>query len=74
MVRNGYLNAAVAMAAAYADETGATVHVIAGTDHLMQSPRLVGLPLIGRPVFRESLRDALGGRAFWASQPPNTLD
>ncbi len=74
VVRNGDLNAAVAKAAADADETGATVHVIAGTDHLMQSPRLVGLPLIGRPVFRESLRDALGGRAFWASQPPNTLD
>ena len=74
VVRNGDLNAAGAKAGADADETGATVHVIAGTDHLMQSPRLVGLPLIGRPVFRESLRDALGGRAFWASQPPNTLD
>ncbi|MBI2789868.1 MAG: hypothetical protein HYX59_14430 [Elusimicrobia bacterium] len=74
VVRNGDLNAAVAKAAADADATGATVHVIAGTDHLMESPRLVGLPLIGRPVFRKSLRDALGGRAFWASQPPNTLD
>lgn len=74
VVRNGDLNAAVAKAAADADATGATVHVIAGTDHLMQSPRLVGLPLIGRPAFRKSLRDALGGRAFWASQPPNTLD
>lgn len=74
VVRNGDLNAAVAKAASDADETGATVHVIAGTDHLMESPRLVGLPLVGRPVFRKSLRDALGGRAFWASQPPNTLD
>lgn len=74
VVRNGDLDAAVAKAAADADATGATVHVIAGTDHLMQSPRLVGLPLIGRPVFRKSLREALGGRAFWASQPPNTLD
>lgn len=74
VVRNGDLNAAVAKAAADADATGATVHVIAGTDHLMQSPRLVGLPLIGRPVFRKSLRAALGDRPFWASQPPNTLD
>lgn len=74
VVRNGDLNAAVAKAAADADAAGATVHVIAGTDHLMQSPRLVGLPLIGRPSFRKSLRDALGGRPFWASQPPNTLD
>ncbi|MBI2387087.1 MAG: hypothetical protein HYV14_13935 [Elusimicrobia bacterium] len=74
VVRNGDLNAAVAKAAADADASGATVHVIAGTDHLMQNPRLVGLPLIGRPSFRETLRDALGGRPFWASQPPNTQD
>lgn len=74
VVRNGDLNAAVAKASADADASGATVHVIAGTDHLMQSPRLVGLPLIGRPTFRKTLRDALGGRPFWASQPPNTLD
>jgi hypothetical protein len=74
VVRNGDLNAAVAKAAADADASGATVHVIAGTDHLMESPRLVGLPLIGRPSFRKTLRDALGGRPFWASQPPNTQD
>lgn len=74
VVRNGDLDAAVAKAAADADASAATVHVIAGTDHLMQSPRLVGLPLIGRPTFRKSLKDALGGRPFWASQPPNTLD
>lgn len=74
VVRNGDLNDAVRKAAADADASGATVHVIAGTDHLMQSPRLVGLPLIGRPSFRETLRAALGGRPFWASQPPNTLD
>lgn len=74
VARNGDLDAAVAKAAADADASGATVHVIAGTDHLMQNPRLVGRPLIGRPSFRTTLRDALGGRPFWASQPPNTLD
>lgn len=74
VARNADLDDAVRRAAADADASGATVHVIAGTDHLMQSPRLAGLPLIGRPSFRKSLREALGGRPFWASQPPNTLD
>ncbi|MCR4296671.1 MAG: hypothetical protein NUW21_14155, partial [Elusimicrobia bacterium] len=74
VARNGDLDDAVRRAAADADASGATVHVVAGTDHLMQNPRLAGLPLIGRPSFRGTLRDALGGRPFWASQPPNTLD
>ena len=74
VVRNGDLDRAVSQAAEDADAAGATVHVIAGTDHLMQNPRLVGWPLIGRPSMRKTLRDALGGRPFWASQPPNTLD
>lgn len=74
VVRNGDLDRAVAKAAADADAAGATVHVIAGTDHLMQNPRLVGWPLIGRPSMRLTLRDALGGRPFWASTPPNTQD
>ncbi|MEQ1918547.1 MAG: hypothetical protein ABL955_05060, partial [Elusimicrobiota bacterium] len=74
IVRNGDLDRAVAKAAMDADEVGATVHVIAGTDHLMQNPRLIGWPLIGRPSMRKTLRAALGGRPFWASQPPNTQD
>ena len=74
VTRNGDLNRAVAKAAADADATGGTVHVIAGTDHLMQNPRLVGWPWIGRPSIRKTLRAALGGRPFWASQPPNTQD
>jgi hypothetical protein len=73
VVRNGDLDAAVARAAADASETGATVHVIAGTDHLMQNPRLAGVPLIGRPSFRRTLRAALGGRPYWAGQPPGTI-
>lgn len=72
VARNGDLDRAVAKAGEDADAAGATVHVIAGTDHLMQNPRLVGWPLIGRPSMRATLRGALGGRAFWASQPPNT--
>jgi adenylate kinase len=73
VARNADLDAAVTSAAAAADETGATIHVIAGTDHLMQRPRLNALfPWLSRPSFRGSLRAALGGRPFWASQPANT--
>lgn len=73
VARNEDLNRAVARAAAEADETGATVHVIAGTDHLMENPRLNdAFPRLARPSFRRSLRAALGGRTFWASQPANT--
>ncbi|PIR19471.1 MAG: hypothetical protein COV48_01790, partial [Elusimicrobia bacterium CG11_big_fil_rev_8_21_14_0_20_64_6] len=74
VTRNGDLDRAVAKAAADADSADGTVHVIAGTDHLMQNPRLVGWPLLGRPAFRKTLRAALAGRPFWASQPPNTQD
>jgi len=74
VARNADLDRAVAKAADDADASGATVHVIAGTDHLMQNPRLTGLPLIGRPTVRRSLHDALAGRPYWASQPPNTQD
>lgn len=72
VVRNGDLNQAVAQAAADAEALGATLHVIAGTDHLMQNPRLAGMPLIGRLSLRRSLLRALGGRPYWASQPPAT--
>lgn len=72
VARNKDLDLAVERAAQDADANGGTVHVIAGTDHLMKNPRLVGWPVIGRPSFRKSLRAALAGRPFWASQPPNT--
>lgn len=70
VARNGDLDRAVARAAAEADKTGATVHVIAGSDHLLQNPRLRRLPLLGRPVFRKGLLEALRGRSYWASKPP----
>lgn len=74
VARNKDLDAAAAKAAADADKSGATVHIIAGTDHLMQNPRLNDfLPWLFRPSFRKSLEAALGGRPFWASQPANTI-
>jgi len=69
--RNGDLDAAVARAVRDAEESDATVHVIAGADHLLEHPRLsAALSRVMRPAFRSSLRAALSGRAFWASMPP----
>lgn len=70
--RNADLDRAVARAAADADRMGGTLHVIAGSDHLLENPRLSRLPLVGRPRFRSSLRAALGGRTYWASKPPDS--
>ncbi|UPT74320.1 MAG: hypothetical protein M0D55_00775 [Elusimicrobiota bacterium] len=70
--RNKDLDDAVARAAGDAD-AGASVHVIAGSDHLMRSPRLAGVPWLGRPRLRPSLRAAIAGRPWRASQPANTI-
>jgi adenylate kinase len=72
--RNPDLDDAVRRAADEAGASGGSVHVIAGTDHLMQSPRLDSFfGESARPRFRASLKEALAGRPYWASQPPNTL-
>ncbi|MFI5346516.1 MAG: hypothetical protein ACHQ51_09105 [Elusimicrobiota bacterium] len=71
--RNRDLDDAVARAADDADAIGATVHVIAGADHLQENPRLnAALGRLLRPTFRASLRAALAGRAFWASMPASS--
>ena len=70
VARNADLDRAVAAAADDADANGATVHVIAGSDHLVQHPRLgMFFPRLARPRFRASLAAALGGRPYWASRP-----
>lgn len=70
VARNADLDAAVRGAAADADEDGGTVHVIAGTDHLLRDPRLARvMPRALRP----SLRKAIGGRPWRASQPAHTV-
>lgn len=73
VVRNGDLDRAVAAAVGDAAAHDATVHVVAGTDHLMQSPRLARVPWFGRPRLRATLRAALGGLPYWAGQPANTI-
>jgi hypothetical protein len=70
VARNRDLDAAVARAVRDADAAGATVHVIAGADHLLENPRLSALTAgLVPPAFRASLRSALSGRPFWASKP-----
>lgn len=70
VARNGDLDRAVAKAAADAEKTGATVHVIAGSDHLQEKPRLRAFfPRWFRPRLRSTLAAALGGRPYWASKP-----
>ena len=68
--RNRALDAALAEALADAAEDGRTVHVIAGAEHLVEHPLLSGLPLLGRGRLREGLREAVGGRRYWAAKPP----
>jgi hypothetical protein len=73
VARNADLDRATAAAADDADASGATVHVIAGSDHLMQNPRLgIFFPRLARPAFRASLAAALAGRSYWASRPAET--
>ncbi|MDE2511877.1 MAG: hypothetical protein KGL74_12215, partial [Elusimicrobia bacterium] len=73
VARNRDLDAAVARAAAEADESGAAVHVIAGADHLLERPRLSAFfGRIVRPSFRATLRAALAGRPFWAGMPSSS--
>jgi hypothetical protein len=73
VARNRDLDRAVAKAAADAGEDGASVAVIAGSDHLLENPRRVmALPRVFAPRFRESLKAALGGRTWWASRPPES--
>ncbi|MDE2293654.1 MAG: hypothetical protein KGL53_16355, partial [Elusimicrobia bacterium] len=68
--RNADLDRAVAQAAADADRDGASLAVIAGSDHLLERPRLsAAFPRLVRPSFRRSLREALGARSYWASRP-----
>lgn len=70
VVRNADLDAAVRGAVDDAREDGGTVHVIAGTDHLLRDPRLARvMPRALRP----SLRAAIGGRPWRASQPAHTV-
>jgi hypothetical protein len=70
VARNADLDTAVAKAAADAEKTGATVHVIAGSDHLLQRPRLFAFfPRLFPPSFRETLAATLSGRPYWASKP-----
>lgn len=67
--RNAVLDRRVAEALSETAQSGKSLHVIAGGEHLVERPMLMGVPLIGRPQMRRGLREALGGRGYWAGMP-----
>ncbi|MFA5140680.1 MAG: hypothetical protein WC728_15745 [Elusimicrobiota bacterium] len=65
--RNQDLDAALRQAL----ESDASVHVIAGAEHLVDRPLLVKWPVIGGYKIRKGLLRAIDGRPFWAGKPPD---
>ncbi|MBI4346604.1 MAG: hypothetical protein HY553_07095 [Elusimicrobia bacterium] len=67
--RNPSLDQSVARAVRVAREGDRTLHVIAGAEHLVASPLLNGLPLVGRARPRAELAAAIGDAPYAASMP-----
>lgn len=72
--RNKDLDRSLAQAVSAAKSSGATVHVIAGAEHLVDRPLLVDVPLLGSSRLRKGLRDLLSGAPYWSSMPADTPD
>jgi len=70
--RNRSLDAVLARTMGEAREAGKTVHVIAGTEHLMERPLWVRLPLIGGQRVRRTLLRTLGDSPYWIGRPPES--
>lgn len=67
--RNASLDRALAATLAEAGREGASVHVIAGSQHLFARPLLSGFPLAGGMRLRPRLRRALSSTAFAVDKP-----
>ncbi|MBI5201637.1 MAG: hypothetical protein HY925_08645 [Elusimicrobia bacterium] len=67
--RNPSLDMAVVRSLDFSAETGKTVHVIAGSEHLVERPLLAAMPLAGAIRVRGELANAIGGAAYHASMP-----
>jgi len=74
MRRNVELDKSVRAALCEVDRNGDSLHVIAGAEHLVSRPLLSGVPFIGRPRLRPGLRDAVGGRPYWARKPADSKE
>ncbi|TBR20993.1 hypothetical protein EPO15_11450 [bacterium] len=66
--RNVSLDRSIAAALESSRETGRSVHVIAGSEHLLQKPDWLSAPL-GPYRIRKTLAAALAGVPYWAEKP-----
>ena len=69
--RNGELDRQVASAIARAEGEGLTVHVIAGGEHLLEHPLLLGIPGFGASP-RARLAEAIGKTPYFAAMPASS--
>lgn len=70
-LRNVSLDRSLAAALASSKETGRTVHVVAGSEHLLEKPDWLSAPLGGFKI-RRSLAVILSGVPYWARKPPDS--
>jgi hypothetical protein len=70
--RNRDLDRAMGRELATAARSGASIHVIAGAEHLVDRPLWSDVPLVGSTRLRKSLARLLGGAPYWAGKPPDT--
>ncbi|MBI5211195.1 MAG: hypothetical protein HY927_14580 [Elusimicrobia bacterium] len=71
-LRNKVLDRSIRAALDEADQGGKTVHVIAGSEHLVRKPWWADAPLFGGARMRRALARTLKGRAYWAGKPGET--
>ncbi|TPW19012.1 MAG: hypothetical protein FD126_3109 [Elusimicrobia bacterium] len=69
--RNVALDRSLAAALDSSKETGRTVHVVAGSEHLLQKPDWLSAPL-GAYRIRRALAVTLSGVPYWAEKPADT--
>lgn len=69
--RNVSLDRSIVAALESSRDTGRSVHVIAGSEHLLQKPDWLAAPL-GPYRIRKALAAVLAGTPYWASKPSDS--
>lgn len=69
--RNVSLDRSIAEALKSSRETGRSVHIVAGSEHLLQKPDWLSAPIGGYRI-RKTLAAVLAGTPYWASKPPDS--
>ncbi|MFC1678856.1 hypothetical protein ACFL2T_01365 [Elusimicrobiota bacterium] len=67
--RNVVLDDSLARAIRNMRKTGGTVHLITGTEHLLENPLTAEWPITGGPRLRKALAKTLGETPYWISRP-----